>query len=71
LSLLERTFSFPNNDLSHLFRVIRLGLNKCCEDRLDDLGAAGSEIVTLSNQLIHFSYDLLVNSNTEFLFHHL
>ena len=60
-----------SNDLSYPFRVIRLGLNKCCEDSFDDLGAGGSEIVTLSDQYIHFSYDFLVNSNTEFLFRHL
>jgi hypothetical protein len=43
-------------------------LNERCEDGLDDLGAAGSEIVTLSDQFVHFSDDLFVNSNAEFLF---
>jgi hypothetical protein len=49
---LESALSFPNTDFSHPFNVVRLGLNERCEDGLDDLGAAGSEIVTLSDQFI-------------------
>jgi len=48
--------------------VIRLGVNERCEDGFDDLGAAGSEIVTLSDQFIHFSHDFLVNSDAELIF---
>ena len=66
----ESTLSFPNNDFSHPFNVVRLGLNECCEDGFDDLGAADSEIVTLSDQFIHFSHDFLVNSDSELLFCH-
>jgi hypothetical protein len=36
-------------------------LNERCEDGFDDLGAAGSEIVTLSDQFVHFSHDFFVN----------
>jgi len=67
---LESALSFPNNDFSHPFNVVRLGLNECCEDGFDDLGAAGSEIVTLIDQFIHFSHDFLVNSDAELLFRH-
>jgi len=42
----------------------------CCEDNLDDLGAVGSEIGTLSDQFVHFLHDLFINSNAEFLFPH-
>jgi hypothetical protein len=56
---------FPNNDFSHPLNVVRLGLNECCKDGFDDLGAAGSEIVTLSDQFIHFLHDFLVNSDSE------
>ena len=67
---LKSTLSFPNNDFSHPFNVTCLGLNECCEDGFDDLGAAGSEIVTLIDQFIHFSHDFLVNSDAELLFRH-
>ena len=43
-------------------------LNECCEDSLNDLGAANSEIVTLSDQFVHFSHNLFVNSDTKLLF---
>jgi uncharacterized protein (DUF952 family) len=46
-------------------------VNERCEDGPDDLGAAGSEIVTLSDQFIHFSHDFLVNSDSEVLFRHI
>ena len=45
-------------------------MNERYEDSLDDLGAASSEIVTLSDQFVHFSYDFSVNSHTKFLFRH-
>ncbi|WP_318569969.1 hypothetical protein [Salinigranum marinum] len=66
----ESALSFPNNDFSHPFNVVRLGVNERCEDGFDDLGAAGSEIVTLSDQFIHFSHDFPVNSDSELLFCH-
>jgi hypothetical protein len=43
-------------------------LNEPCEDGLDDLGAAGFEIVTPSDQFVHFLYDFLVNSPLKFSF---
>ena len=48
--------------------MVRLGLNECCEDGFNDLGAADSEIVTFSDQFIHFLHDFLVNSDSELLF---
>jgi len=69
LDLLESALSFPNNDFSHPFNMVCLGLNEC-EDSFDDLGASDSEIVTLSDQFIHFLYDFLVNSDSELLFRH-
>jgi len=45
-------------------------MNECCEDGFDDLGAADSEIVTLSDQFIHFLHDFLINSHSELLFRH-
>jgi hypothetical protein len=51
--------------------VVRLGLNERCEDRFGDLEAAGSEIVTLSDQFIHFFDDLFINSNAEFRLCHI
>lgn len=68
--MLESSFSFPNNYFSYSFSPIQLGLNECCEDDFDDLDAAGSEIVKLSDQYIHFLYDFFVNSHSEFLFRH-
>ena len=50
--------------------MVRLGLNECCKDGFDDLGAADPEIVTLSDQHIHFSYEFLVNSDSKLLFRH-
>ncbi len=54
----RETFPFPNNDLSHPLCLISLGLNKCCEDSFDGLGAAGSEIVIISDQFIHLFHNL-------------
>lgn len=48
--------------------MIRFSWNEYCEDGFDDLGAANSEIVTLSDQLVHFSHDLFVDSDTKLLF---
>ena len=48
--------------------MICLGLNERCEDGLDDLRAAGSEIATLSDQFVNFLHDFFVNSYSEFLF---
>jgi hypothetical protein len=48
--------------------VISVKLNVSCEDGFDDLGAADSAIVTLSDQFIHFSRDFLVNSHSKLLF---
>jgi len=59
---------FPYNDFSHLFNVVRLGLNNCFDYGFADFGAADSVIVTLSDQYIHSLHDLLVNSDSEFLF---
>jgi hypothetical protein len=42
-------------------------MNERCEDSIDDLGAASSEIVTPSDQFVHFLHDLFVDSNAEFL----
>jgi len=43
-------------------------LNERCEDGFNDLGAAGSEIVTLSDQFVHFSHDFFVNTTPNFSF---
>jgi hypothetical protein len=51
--------------------VVHLGLNERCEDGFDDLGAVGSEIVTLIDQFIYFSHDSLVNSDAELLFRYI
>jgi len=59
---LESALSFLNNDFSHPFNVVRLGLNECCEGGFSDLGAV--------DQFIHFSHDFLVNSDAEILFCH-
>ena len=67
---LESALSSLNNDFSHSFGVVRLGLNERREDGLDDLGAVGSEIVTLSDQFVYFSGDLGCNSDSELLFRH-
>ena len=50
--------------------MVRLGLNEGCEDSFDNLGPAGSEIVTLSYQFIHFSDDIFLHSDPELLFCH-
>ena len=66
----ESALSSLNNDFSHSFGVVRPGLNERHEDGLNDLGAAGSEIVTLSDQFVYFSGNLGYNSDSELLFRH-
>jgi len=50
--------------------MIGLGVNERCENRLDELEATGSEIITPGDQFIRFLDDFLVTSNPEVLFGH-
>jgi len=52
----DRPTALPIDLTHHPFNVVRLELNESCKDGLNDLGATGSEIVTLMNQFIQFSH---------------